>query len=147
MKTIIKFTTVIGGTPYSMQLDLVVAYGTQFSKERKNQVSKRTLDGNLYCYDNGVTVTYGELVLKYLTPTQFALLEDFITEKTLFNKRPFAMELVNSDADIDLGRGRGVSLTKVNWGDDFINTEGVFEHKAPDLYDARIPYSFVEELQ
>ena len=127
------------GAPFSAEVMMV--YGDGFFDARSNQVSLRTLDGVIHTFDTGVTVTYGDLTIKALSPSVKIALETYIRDTLLFNTYQFTIGI--GGADVDLGLGVGVDVTGCNFADQFNTLSGMFQHRAPGIYHAKIPYTFV----
>ena len=127
------------GTPFSAPVRLV--YGDGFFDSRSNQASLRTLDGVIHTFDTGVTVVRGELMIKALSPTEKLAMEVLIRDTINFNEHFFSIGI--NGADVDIGLGLGVDLTECKFADNFTSLKGVFQHRAPNIYHAKIPYTFV----
>lgn len=130
------------GTPVGPNIvltDCELVYGKGWHKARLGQESVTMRSGLVRTFDNGVTVLYGELMFKGMSPENKTSLENFITDILVFNKSFFNVELVG-DTETDLGGGPGVPLIACKFGTEFDSLEGKFQFVAPGVYDTLIPY-------
>ena len=137
----VKFETTIGSE--SVEIEGSVVYGTIFHDERYNQYSQRTATGNLRVYDTGINVVSGLLIIKNVTYDDGEALRTWIREKAIYQLNSFTISSTDcgSPAQIDLGRGKGVSITNVTLTEK--TDKGIFKYAAPGNYNVKFPFTYI----
>lgn len=134
----LTFNTLLAGGSVTIYTPAVV-FGTDYADKRFNQYVKRTADGNLVTYDNGLNVVEGEIRMKGVTWSYGDLLRTWLHEKAIFGFQSFTIS--STSGQLDLGLGKGVNVTGCNFlGDD---DKGVFKYVTPGVYTITFPYTFV----
>lgn len=128
----------------AITLDVTVAYSAPPAKERRNQKSIVVYSGDVFTTDIGRTFCTSQLFLKALTSDQWYLLEGFIVDTLNFNEEPFSIG-INGCGSIDLGLGRGIDVPLAKLGEDFTSTDGIAQHRAPDIYHVTFPFFYALE--
>jgi len=120
----------------SVSIDGEFVYESTFHDERHNQFLKKTAEGMAIAYDiSGTNIIEGIIVIKNVSYADGELLRTWLYEKAVFQLNSFS---VTTPSGVDLGEGKGASLTNVNFNKK--NDSGVFRYIEPGIYKIKFPY-------
>ena len=120
-------------------IDGVVVYGSDFWDKKKNQFSERNLSGTDITYSIDDTVCEGILIIKDVSYLFAQSLKFWLRDKAVFKENTFT--IATNHADINLGSGKGVTITGVNFIKE--DDKGVFNYEKPGIYTVKFPYRFI----
>ena len=124
-------TEIIDGT--------VIFGGNNFWDKKKSQYSERNLSGTDVTNSTGNTIVNGLLIIKGVSYTHGVNLREWLRTKPVFMENTFT--IATNHADIDLGKGKGVTVTGVNFTK--TNDKVVFNYEKPGVYTIKFPYRFI----
>jgi len=132
-------TVTFTATDGSVEVVGQVLYDSKYHSERYNQRSMRVASDDLITYDNKGYVVKGVLTIKNVSYEDGELLRTWLHEKAIFQLNKFT--IVTSSDDINLGIGKDITLTEVNFVGD--NDSGVFKYRMPGFYIIKFPYTYL----
>jgi hypothetical protein len=111
-----------------------------------NQYVTESLDGDLSTYERDpFSIRYREVLLLNVSRYLGESFMRFIRDILHFGEVPFTIEVLgNPCSKIDLGLGDTQNPKVTNCHLTVDSTSGLFNFKAPAVYDIRIPYSFLQ---
>lgn len=134
--------------PTYYSFDCTPIYGTRWWPKRENQVSVKTLDGTQSTFDIGPTLVEGILLAKNIRMRTSNDIISFFETVTVFKQYSFTINqfaaypdvALASGSGVDLGSGKGVTVSGVYLRMDEASLDGIFELVAPGYYNMTLPY-------
>lgn len=121
----------------SVTLNRNPAYPLNWFTKRFNQDKVETADGGWVAYDNGPNVILGSVLIKNVARSEAESLRTYLRDTAKFQLNSFTIT-PKAGGETDLGKGQGNPIQAFyDGGPDF---SGVFQLRAPDLYDIQLPY-------
>jgi hypothetical protein len=116
-----------------------IVYGTTFYLKRLNHFILPIVDGTEKVYDAGPYKIYGTILMKDISVTHKDDFIEWLTEDVILDKNRFTLSALTG---INWGLGLNTQVTNCRYsgGSD---TEGIFEHLAPGIYNMSFEYMAV----